>query len=97
MRQVADDIIGPDVWQAADDVLRGKTDVQVAAKEVPGLWSEVQQAVSGLGSGAGETTTTGRSQQETSESGWEELKKDVERAAAGAFGDVRKCHRVGET
>lgn len=101
MRQVADDIVGPDVWQAADDILQGKTDVQTAGKEAAELWSDVKHAVSRFGAGGGQTTTTGgrtgSAQEETTGLGWEGLKKDVERAAAGVFGDVSKFHRVHDT
>eukprot|EP00752_Nemacystus_decipiens_P010610 g9448.t1 len=89
LRQAADDLIGPDVWQAADDALQGKTDVQVAVKEAVELWSAFKQAVSGSGSGGDQTTTPGGEREEaTTGLGWEGLKKDVARAAAGAFGDV---------
>lgn len=97
LRQVADDIVGPDVWQAADDILQGKTDVQSAAKEAAELWSDVKQAVSGLGGGGGQTTRTtagGAQEEATAGLGCEGLKKDLERAAAGVFGSVRKNRRV---
>lgn len=97
MRQVADDIVGPDVWQAADDVLQGKTDLQSAAKEAAEVWSDIKQVVAGLGSGGDQTTTAEGAQEENTDGlGWEGLKKDVERAAAGVFGDVRKNCRVLE-
>lgn len=103
LRQVADDIVGPDVWQAADDTLQGKTDFQSAGKEAAGMWSDVKQAVSGIRNGAGETTTTGEggvsAQQEEASSGlgWAGLKRDIERAATGLFADVRESHSAHET
>eukprot|EP00903_Cladosiphon_okamuranus_P009409 g8973.t1 len=91
LRQVADGIIGPDLWEAADDVLQAEKGVQTAVKEAAELWSDVKQAVSGLGGGEGITTsTTAGGAQEEANTGlkWEGFKKDVERAAAGVFGDV---------
>lgn len=88
------------MWQAADNILQAKKDAQSAGKEAAGMWSGVKQAVSGFGGGGGQTTTTGAgtvsAQEETTGLGWEGLKRDVERAAAGVFGDVRKRCRVQE-
>lgn len=97
-RQVADDMVGPGVWPTADDILQGETDTQSSGIEAARMWSDVKQAMSKLGSGEGQTSTTGgntvSSQEETIGLGWEGLRRDMERAAAGAFGDVRKFHRV---
>lgn len=88
------------MWQAADDILQGTTDVQSAAKEAAELWSDVMQAVSQIGSVGGQTTrtTAGEAREEaTAGVQWEGLKKDVERAATGMFGDVRKLCRALKT
>ncbi|CAM9382964.1 unnamed protein product [Scytosiphon promiscuus] len=82
--------LAPDLRRAADDVIQAKTDLRAAGKEVGGIWSEVKQAVSGLGGEAdgGTENITPSAHGSSADLGWEGLKKDAQSAVKGVLGDV---------
>lgn len=98
LRQAADDLLQSkeEILQAADDLLRSKEEVLSAGAEARGIWSAAKEALLGLGAVEGDQTGADSSAtfaQEKGEGGsvtvgWEGLKKDIERAAKGVFGDV---------
>ncbi|CAM9099085.1 unnamed protein product [Ectocarpus sp. 4 AP-2014] len=88
--------LAPDFRQAADDLLRSKEEFLSAGTEARGIWSAAEEAWSGLGAverGRTAADSSATFAQESEEGGsvtvgWEGLKKDIERAAQGVFGDV---------
>ncbi|CAM9466554.1 unnamed protein product [Ectocarpus sp. 8 AP-2014] len=88
--------LAPDLRQAADDLLRSKEEILSAGTEARGIWFAAKEAWSGLGAverdrTAADSSATFALEREEGGSvtvGWEGLKKDMERAAKGVFGDV---------
>ncbi|CAM9263120.1 unnamed protein product [Ectocarpus sp. 12 AP-2014] len=88
--------LAPDLRQAANDLLRSKEEILSAGTEAKGILSAAKEAWSGLGAvetdrTAADSSATFAQEREEGGSvtvGWEGLKKDIERAAHGVFGDV---------
>ncbi|CAB1105152.1 unnamed protein product [Ectocarpus sp. CCAP 1310/34] len=88
--------LAPDLRQAADDLLRSKEEILFAGTEARDIWSAAKEAWSGFGAvetdrTAADSSATFAQEREEGGSvtvGWEGLKKDIERAAQGVFGDV---------
>lgn len=66
--------------QAAQEVLQAKEEFQAVGKEVEGLWSDVQRALSGSDADGTAQDSAGLE--------WEGLKRDVSKAAKEVLGEV---------
>lgn len=70
----------PDLRQAAGEILQAKEEFQAVGKEVEGLWSDVQRALSG-------SDTDGAAQGNV-DLEWEGLKRDASKVAKEVLGEV---------